>query len=236
MAYVIYGKHPGFGDFVAHGLPVDASRRLEKWVGRVLPDLRTGLGEAWASVWDSAPVLRFWCGGDVLGVPFYGLWAPSRDAVGRRYPLILGLSGGAAPPPVQKGHEAARYAQLEAQLGRVARAEVGQGGVQALIDLLDPMPEDDEALDQMPASGMLWAQRADGDLDRLMQDAAAPDAAHAQCGRSHWWCDAVRGRAAAWLAVTGLPQADALHWLMVDAQQEVPSAQEDDNAPGGREL
>lgn len=232
MGFVIYGKHPGFGDFVSQGLDAGALTRLDAWVQGVLPDLRAGLGEAWAPVWDAAPVLRLWLGADILGVPFQGVWAASRDRVGRRYPLIFGVAGRDRVPPVHPDHDADLYAALVGQLAALAVAVVGQGGVRALLEALGPVPGD-ETLDQMPPSGMLWGQRADGDLGRLMRDAAELDAQHAQCGRSHWWSEAGQGRPAAWVAVTGLPDADVLHWLLVDARQEAATAQEDDVSLGG---
>ena len=85
----IYGKHPGFGDFISAGLPALAESHMVPWWTALLSDTRDWLGDAWEPVWDNAQPIRFWIGGAVWGGPHLrGVARASRDKVGRRFPLL----------------------------------------------------------------------------------------------------------------------------------------------------
>lgn len=215
MSVVLYGKHPGFGDFLSWGMERPARDRLEAWVQAVMPDTRDLLGAHWDQVWDTAPDLRFWIGPDVLGVPLCGVWRASVDRVGRRYPLMLGLTGPVTPPPVHVAHDAAPYRALAAHLDGIRDQTAGQGGVQGLVAGYDGPPADGTPYDAEQA-GMLWGMRGDDDLARLFADAGEADAYCAQYGRSHWWHEGTPAREAGWLSLNGLPDARALRWLLAD--------------------
>lgn len=189
--------------------------RLEAWVQDVMPEARAMLGGAWDGVWDTAPDLRFWIGPDVLGAPLCGLWRASVDRVGRRYPLMLGLTGVVTPPPVHAAHDPGPYMALAADLDAMADQTAGQGGVQSLIGGCTVATPDGTPYDEGEA-GMLWGMRGDDDLARLFADAAEADAYCAQYGRSHWWHEGARDREAGWLSVNGLPDAKALRWLLAE--------------------
>ncbi|MFL4472332.1 type VI secretion system-associated protein TagF [Tateyamaria armeniaca] len=186
MSVVLYGKHPGFGDFLSWGMERDVRSRLEAWVQDVMPGARDLLGAHWDTVWDTAPDLRFWIGPDVLGVPLCGVWRASSDKVGRRYPLMLGLTGSVTPPPVHTSHDASPYVALAAHLDQIEDQTAGQGGVEGLVTGYDAPPAAGTPYDAEQA-GMLWGMRGDDDLARLFADAAEADAYCAQYGRSHWW-------------------------------------------------
>ena len=213
MSVVLYGKHPGFGDFLSWGMERAVHDQLEAWVQDVMPQARELLGAAWEGGWDTAPDLRFWIGPDVLGAPLCGLWRASADRVGRRYPLMLGLTGGVAPPPVHTAHDPTPYLELAIQLDRMEGQTAGQGGVQGLIAGFEPTPLNGTPYDAAQA-GMLWGMRGDDDLSRLFADAGEADAYCAQYGRSHWWHEGTPAREAGWLSVNGLPDAQALRWLL----------------------
>lgn len=213
MSVALYGKHPAFGDFVSTGLDRDAVATLEVWMQDVLPATREALGEAWDSVWESAPDLRFWIGPEVLGVPLFGIWRASQDKVGRKYPLMLGLSGSVTPPPVHPAHASAPFDALAAHLEAMEGHSATQGGAQALIDGFEVPPVTGAPYDAAQA-GMLWGMRGDDDLDRLFRDAADADAVCAQYARSHWWQPGSPDREAGWLSVNGLPGAGAMRWLL----------------------
>lgn len=219
MGVVIYGKHPAFGDFLSLGWEQGPLTRLEAWVQEVLPQLRYDMGDGWAAAWDDAPILRFWIGPDLLGTPLYGLWVPACDKVGRRYPFLLGVAGHLIDPPVHPDHDPTGYEALEAHLNSLDHEEPPEGGVKGLIEGI-AVPQFDGTMPATPPSGMLWGQRADGDLSRLMRDATVADAQHAQFGRSHWWYAAAPGREAGWLSLNGLPDAAAMGWLLAEAAAE----------------
>jgi len=215
MSVVLYGKHPGFGDFLSLGLERAVHERLEAWVQEVMPQARDLLGDAWDQVWETAPDLRFWIGPDLLGVPLCGVWRASQDRVGRRYPLMIGLTGPVTPPPVHPAHDAAPYVALAARLAQVAGQTAGQGGAGGLVAGFDLPPVTGTPYDAAQA-GMLWGMRGDDDLARLFRDAVDADAYCAQYARSHWWHEGVPQREAGWLSVNGLPDARALRWLLAE--------------------
>lgn len=215
MSVVLYGKHPGFGDFLSWGMDRSAFGRLEAWVQEVLPSTREQLGDSWDVVWDTAPDLHFWIGPEVLGAPLCGVWRASVDRVGRKYPLMLGLTGPVTPPPVNPAFDPAPFAALDVHLARIGDITAGQGGVQSLVAGFDLPPVSGTPYDARQAS-MLWGMRGDDDLDRLFRDAAEADAYCAQYGRSHWWQAGQPTREAGWLAMNGLPDASAMRWLLAE--------------------
>lgn len=215
MSVVLYGKHPAFGDFLSWGIERGALEGLEAWVQEVLPATRDLLGDSWDAVWAMAPELRFWIGPEVLGVPLCGLWRASVDRVGRQYPLMLGLSDVVSPPPVHPSFDPAPYDALAAHLAQVGDGATGEGGAQSLVAGFALPPLTGTPYDAAQAS-MLWGMRGDDDLGRLFRDASEADAYCAQYGRSHWWQAGQADRAAGWLSVNGLPDADAMRWLLAE--------------------
>ncbi len=231
MSAVVYGKHPGFGDFLSWGMERSALGVLEAWLQEVMPPTRDVLGDAWDTVWAAAPDLRFWIGPEVLGAPLCGIWRASTDKVGRQYPLMLGLTGPVTPPPVHPAHEDTPYAALASHLAGIGDVTAGQGGAQSLVAGLDLPPLAGTPYDAAEA-GMLWGMRGDDDLARLFRDAAEADAYCAQYGRSHWWHPGAPDREAGWLGVNGLPGASEMRWLLAERvrtrpQNTVDTGQED---------
>jgi type VI secretion system protein ImpM len=82
----IYGKIPTAGDFLSRGLPRELTRRWDRWMELSLAEaLAAGGG---GGVW------RFLTRPGVFGpVPVAGVWALSRDRVGRRFPFLVASSG-----------------------------------------------------------------------------------------------------------------------------------------------
>lgn len=88
----LFGKMPAHGDFVRRGdLPASFCAPWDAWLQAGIAAARAAIGEErWESVWDAAPAWRFAlpagaCGPDAAA----GVLLPSRDAVGRRFPLTL---------------------------------------------------------------------------------------------------------------------------------------------------
>lgn len=213
ISAVIYGKHRAFGDFLMVGLPQQAQARLDAWLEEVLPQLRANLGENWEAAWSGAQPIRFWIGPSLLGVPVIGIFMTSADKVGRRFPLLFGLAGALAPPPVDRAFDAAPYDALWAH---IAGFRMPEGAVQGGNTLLRgfEIPEVEGLVWNENDVGTLWGQRGDGDLQRLLKDARLHDALQAQYTRSHWWKQASNPQNASWLACNGLPDAEALEWVL----------------------
>lgn len=85
-----FGKIPARGDFVRAGLSTDFTASWDRWLQRVMPEGERRLGAEWAATWRVAPVWRFaLSAGQCGGRPIVGLWLPSVDSAGRRFPLTL---------------------------------------------------------------------------------------------------------------------------------------------------
>src|SRR6056297_1529998 len=85
----LFGKCPARGDFVSAGLPPDILRPWEDWVAGLTADILAALGPEPGPAWDAAPPIRFWIGGGPPRGLAAGILLPSRDKVGRRFPLTL---------------------------------------------------------------------------------------------------------------------------------------------------
>jgi type VI secretion system protein ImpM len=204
MARFVYGKHPAFGDFVTGGLPGIAQDRLEAWLNASLSALRAAWGEAWQDGFDGSPAIAFWIGARVTGDgALRGAMRPSQDKVGRRFPLLAGISGpGPLPPSIDPMDDyGADVAALLAEIAPDATK-----GARGIIDLLPDVAGED--VDADPA---FWASRDDGDTAQLWADVAMADHLRAAHGRSYWW---VVDDPTALYATDGLPPPEALAWLM----------------------
>lgn len=215
----VLGKHPGYGDFVRHGVPEDVADLLMEWIDTTLTEVRDQLKADWADFWDNGQELRFWLGRGVLGQTTIGIFQPSRDRVGRRYPLLLLAQGVAVEAPVID-RDQRPWDVLSSQMKRM---QPGQGAA-ALVrgvdaDALFVAPEPAEASDMGP---VIWAHHPEGDLDALLESAAPVDHGRAATTRSYWWSTATHGRAPVWLAHPGLPGGSALAWCIGGVPMDGP--------------
>ncbi len=227
----LIGKHPGYGDFLRHGIDESLANRLDDWLTSALTPLRDRLGEGWTVFWDQAPVLRFWIGRAVIGNSLAGIMVASRDRVGRRFPLILLVQGSRLPAPLtdpdQTPYEALEAHLFNAGTDRGTGRERASSGGAALLEGLDPVaagfqPQTDDMIAEGP---LIWAHTTEGDLADLLADAVPVDHARAMTARSYWWAPARGGRAAIWLAQNGLPDSDGLGWLLSGGPAATMSAQ-----------
>jgi len=250
MGLAAYGKHPAKGDFLAYGVPSALQAPLEGWLDAVLAEARGALGAAWETVWRDAPLLRFWIGEGIWGLPVAGVMAPSEDRVGRRFPLILFCAGDAAArlPAPTVGADRGWYDAMALLLrDRLAQRDLGGPG-----DLLTggAEPAGDAAL-PAPGPDAFWAVRPGPDVAGLLADVALTDHRRAAAGRSYWWVageappdpppmplhvptpDALPERAAGDAPVTEAPMELAALW-----QGGPPDLPEDDGSPfaGGATL
>ena len=216
---VIYGKHPAYGDFLAHGLDHSVLSHFDTWLEGVLPALKKGLGDGWEAAWAAAPPLNFWLGPDVIGAPLLGVFLPSQDKVGRRFPLMFGLTGIVSPPPLHPAHDDGPYRALAAHIAQFEIPKDGTRGVSTLTNGFQ-VPPVQGVIFEPGQDGTIWGHRDDGDLARLFGDAASADAQKAQLGRSHWWHAALPTRSAGWLAANGLPDLTSMQWLLTERTRE----------------
>lgn len=211
MTLGLFGKLPLRGDFVTRALPAPMLAPWEAWLDAVTDGSREVLGAEWERAWDAAPVWRFWIGAWVPGGPAAGAVRPSRDSVGRRYPLLILWSGGpdeAPPPPVQPdAATAAWYDSVAACLWRLTDRDGAEEPVAAMAGLppppLLPIPADPR--------GAFFAEAGAG-LAALIADVAPHDHAIAALRRTYWWSGT--GAETAMLAQEGMPDAGGFAALL----------------------
>ncbi|WP_420857738.1 type VI secretion system-associated protein TagF [Marivivens marinus] len=209
----IMGKHPGFGDFLRHGISDPVAEGLSKWLDGSLHKLRTEVGDGWSDFWDRSITLRFWVGRSISGATLAGVLVPSRDKVGRRFPFLMLAEGVDRAAPVADPDQGL-YDAFETHL---STAQPGPAGASSLLGGLDPdaigiQPETDA---QRAEGSLIWAHHPDGDLAALLRAAGPVDAARAMTNRSYWWAPGQSGSAPAiWLGQAGLPDAAGLGWLL----------------------
>jgi len=121
----VIGKHPDYGDFLRHGLSDPIADGLMDWIDRTLSEVKDSAGKGWEALWDNAPRTRFWIGSGVFGATLAGVWQPSRDRVGRRYPLLLLVEGADLPAPVDPGHDPGPWDVMERHVAAMRGAPSG---------------------------------------------------------------------------------------------------------------
>ena len=229
----LYGKHVAFGDFVTGGLPKDVQDALEGWLHKMLPALRDLDEPSWQARFDNAPEVRVWFGGGLIPGGFCGVIRPAQDKVGRRFPMIAGVSHCGQLPPVLDGGEPLYDAISDALDNFVRRTGDGAEEFAAhLLNLTAPVIalREDTAPD-------FWAARPDGDLGRLAGDVAIADHNLAAVHRSYMW---VRGPGGVAIhAADQLQSAEVMNWLITDAAGhpgEVVSDDQDHFEPAAAPL
>jgi len=212
----IYGKHLAFGDFVTGGLPSETQAALEMWLNKMLPALRDLDETTWQGRFDNAPELRVWFGAGLMPGGFCGVIRPAQDKVGRRFPMVAGVTHcGQLPPVLSTGVEL--YDALGEALDTFRRRS-GDGAEEFAAHVLN-MTAPVVAL-RDDTSPDFWAVRPDGDLGRLAGDIAIADHDRAAVGRSYMWVHGAGGVAIH--AADQLQSADVINWLMTDAVRLPP--------------
>jgi len=90
----LFGKLPAHGDFVRRGLPAAFCEPLDAWLTAGVGAARDALGERFDAAWDAAPAWRFALPAGACGThAAAGVLLCSRDAVGRRFPLVVAVLG-----------------------------------------------------------------------------------------------------------------------------------------------
>lgn len=141
----IFGKVPGFADFVNRNLPAAFVDPWADWLETALHRARDAIGERWEASYLAAPVWCFAIDPDVLGeAGWAGVLATSVDSVGRYYPVTVAF-------PLSPGTPASLAA--EAHQSRLRHAE------ELALSLVDGSRVPDEVL---PVVGP-WGGRPDGD-------------------------------------------------------------------------
>lgn len=221
MAAAVCGKHPAFGDFIMAGAPEDVLRPLLDWSGAALGRWREQAGPDWQAIFDAAPPVRFWIGPALMRgrTPLRGVWAPSRDKSGRRFPLMLLRPGGPAPAlvPAQEFYDAAAAAlqELLANPAPDPRAEATR--------LASELPGDGAGKDGQPDYPTFWVTNNVLDPQALLADLGRVDHAYATSARSYWWFAHRNGHPAGAVACDGWPDPGILDWMLHGGHPPAPT-------------
>ncbi|WP_288431297.1 type VI secretion system-associated protein TagF [uncultured Agrobacterium sp.] len=85
-----FGKIPSHGDFISEGLDRELVGTLDEWLRAGLHACADQFAGRWSSVFSSSPPRRFIIERGVWGNAAYtGVLLPSKDRVGRKYPLVV---------------------------------------------------------------------------------------------------------------------------------------------------
>jgi len=91
---VLFGKLPSHGDFISRGLDLTACDAWDRWASAGLEDARAALGEHFDEAHDRGPPWRFVDAPGRFGSDWRaGALAPSIDAAGRRFMIMLAAEG-----------------------------------------------------------------------------------------------------------------------------------------------
>ncbi len=89
----LYGKVPALGDFFVRRLPGEFCEPWDQWLQQVIAALYAREPERWGTIFDAWPAYCFAIDAGTCGpLPVFGLLVPSRDRVGRRFPLTLAVA------------------------------------------------------------------------------------------------------------------------------------------------
>ena len=86
----LYGKLPGYGDFVHRNLPTHFLTAWDEWLQLYIAGSKEKMGEAWLDIYLTSPIWRFvLTAGVVDEFHWAGVVLPSVDQVGRYYPFSI---------------------------------------------------------------------------------------------------------------------------------------------------
>lgn len=220
----IYGKHPGFGDFITAGLPDSCLNPLGDWVQTALGEWRAQVGESWQSRFDRSPHLNFWVGPALIGgKALRGVWAPSRDKTGRRFPLIVGQSADGPAPVTDSSQEF--YLAASAVLTTLVDSN-GFDPRDVASRLQSELPTQASSGAQ-PGWPTFWALNPELGPETLLKNLCSADHAHAMTARSYWWFSGDPSGASGVVGCQGLPGLSELDWLLAGGRQAGAAPEED---------
>lgn len=85
-----FGKIPSHGDFISEGIDREFVARLDEWLRTGLHACADHYGASWSSIFSNSQPIRFIVESGAWSDSAYaGILLPSRDRVGRKYPLVV---------------------------------------------------------------------------------------------------------------------------------------------------
>lgn len=86
----IYGKLPGYGDFIFRNLKANFINPWDEWLQHFISASKEQIGEGWLNVYLTSPIWRFVLSPGVIDSNLHaGVMIPSVDRVGRYFPMTV---------------------------------------------------------------------------------------------------------------------------------------------------
>lgn len=96
----IYGKLPGYGDFIFRNLKASFINPWDTWLQNYISVTKEQLGNNWLDIYLTSPIWRFVFSPGVIDTNVYaGIMMPSVDRVGRYFPIsVVNVLPGSVTP------------------------------------------------------------------------------------------------------------------------------------------
>ena len=136
----LFGKLPAKRDFIALFAPRDFLDAWEPWMQSSISASRQRLAAGWQQAFLTAPIWRFWLGGEICRRTVLGALMCSLDGLGRYYPLtVFGYADqGAAIRPPDLDPQDAWFVAAEEFLLRTLEKDISFEATTAALDQLAP--------------------------------------------------------------------------------------------------
>ena len=135
----LFGKMPSVGDFVSRGFSPTLCENLDHLLQTALQATTTGGADGREVMAQASPVMVSIRPSALCATGFAGLWFPSRDRVGRVFPLCVGLETEADQSKVPLFWPTRGLTQ--ALCGAVVQVLQAGGGPDELVAALPPLAE-----------------------------------------------------------------------------------------------
>ncbi|WP_415226553.1 type VI secretion system-associated protein TagF [Psychromonas sp.] len=88
----LYGKLPGYGDFIHRNLPAKFLTAWDDWLQLFIAGSKEQMGDNWLDIYLTSPIWRFVLSAGVVDENHWaGIVLPSVDQVGRYYPFSIAI-------------------------------------------------------------------------------------------------------------------------------------------------
>lgn len=216
----LYGKLPTAGDFLTIEVPRPILRPVEDWLAASVASARENVEGDWQTVFDAGPAWNFWIGDKVMGRRMAGVMRPSKDRVGRRFPVVLFASSETRSEVTE-----APVIDDDTELYDGLRQELDFLGTQqpdAISERLKMVVARDSGGIGEPAGGAdpvdnFWAmapEAGDDGWHAMIDEARYVDHAQATSGRSYWWNPGSDTVPPSLYATNGMPDPRIFSWFV----------------------
>lgn len=132
-----FGKLPLFADFVRHGPSGPELEALDQWIQEGIAGARQTLGASWDPVFESAPPGRFLYYHRGTGRVLGGVYVPSRDKAGRRFPFLIHAALEVRPLKAEPSLWPLLWGEFMNRAERLAAAHAGSADLRSYLGRME---------------------------------------------------------------------------------------------------